>query len=88
MPIYLIYEIIRTEEIFSCVDTICIAGYHSPEGSISIRNHLADIYCFVEMYINLKMQVELYDMDIISRAYFFLLHSRLLPHDTECQSAV
>lgn len=43
MPVYLIYEIIHAKEIFSCVDTICVAGYHSPEGRIiSIRNHLAD----------------------------------------------
>lgn len=39
---------IHTKEIFSCVDTICVAGYHSPEGRIiSIRNHLADRYLLI-----------------------------------------
>lgn len=36
---------IHIKEIFSCVDTMCVAGYHNPEGGIiSIRNHLADRY--------------------------------------------
>lgn len=39
---------IHTKEIFSCVDTICVAGYHSSEGGIiSIRNHLADRYLLI-----------------------------------------
>lgn len=39
---------IHTREIFSCVDAMCAAGYHSPEGGIiSIRNYLADRYLLI-----------------------------------------